>query len=166
MATKTLITEEEYLHTPFDGPEPDYVNGELIERAMPTDSHSQATGDIMFTVRDQDPTRRLHQRPEIRIRTAPHQFRIVDLAIFDTKPSAEVPPETPLAAIEVLSPDDSHAELMRKFEEYEGMGVKHIWLIDPLAKRFSIYHAASLTDARELTIASHSITIRRADLFA
>lgn len=107
----------------------------------------------------------MHIRPELRLRVAPEKFRVADIAIFDTKPSAELPPETPLAAIEVLSPDESHAELMRKFEDYERLGVRHIWLVDPIAQRFAIYHAASLTDTRELKLGEHNVTIRLADIF-
>jgi Uma2 family endonuclease len=165
MGTKTLIPEAEYLHLSFDGPEPDYVDGELVERPMPAYSHSASTTNLILAVAAQDSTRRLHLCPEIRVRTAPSQYRVVDLAIFDTKPSAEIPPEIPLAAIEILSVDNSHAELMRKFDEFERLGVEHIWLVDPLARRFAVYRAASLTDARELTIPAHQVTIRLADIF-
>ena len=41
----TLITEAEYLRMTFDGPEPDYVDGELVERAIPNFQH----GDNSFS---------------------------------------------------------------------------------------------------------------------
>lgn len=39
MATKTLITEEEYLATGFEW-EPEYRDGEIIERPTPNTKHS------------------------------------------------------------------------------------------------------------------------------
>ena len=41
MAIKTLIPVEEYLRTGFEGPEPDFVAGELVERSMPNYFHAR-----------------------------------------------------------------------------------------------------------------------------
>ena len=32
MASKTLVPVEEYLKMSFDGPEPEYLDGEIVER--------------------------------------------------------------------------------------------------------------------------------------
>ena len=45
MSTRTKISLEEYLHTSFeDGPDREYVDGELVERAMPTFEHGLLQG--------------------------------------------------------------------------------------------------------------------------
>ena len=37
----------------------------------------------------------------------------------------------PLLCIEILSKDDSLGELQERVNDYAGLGVKHIWAIDP-----------------------------------
>lgn len=163
MAAKTLLSEEEYLSTSFDGPEPDYLEGELVERSMPTTRHSRAGRKLI--VRSTQPNLSLCAFPELRIRVATRRYRVVDLALFDHEPADDIPIETPLAAIEILSPDDSYTELRRKFEDYELLGIPHIWLVDPITRSFAIYRQASLTNVGELTIPSHNFTLRLADIF-
>jgi Uma2 family endonuclease len=38
---------------------------------------------------------------------------------------------TPLAVLEVLSPEDTVQKLKRKLYDYQGMGIKEIWVVDP-----------------------------------
>jgi len=42
MASKTLVPVEEYLRAGFDEPEPEYLDGELIERRLGSFPHSEA----------------------------------------------------------------------------------------------------------------------------
>jgi Uma2 family endonuclease len=77
----------------------------------------------------------------------------------------EVPESSPLIAIEVLSPDDSHTELMRKFADYAALGVPDIWLVDPIARRFSTYHDESLSSTQQFEMPSYGVLIRPSDIF-
>ena len=68
----------------------------------------------------------------------------LDFSAFQTSPSSADPTRRraatlPLLVIEILSKDDRYHDLMEKLEEYRVWGVPNIWVIDPLAKRFSIY---------------------------
>jgi hypothetical protein len=48
MTTKTLMNREEYLRTSFEGPEPDYSDGELLERSEPDFFHGASkSGSLM-----------------------------------------------------------------------------------------------------------------------
>jgi hypothetical protein len=48
---KSQIGVEEYLDLAFDDrPEPDYVDGEVVERALPTPIHSQIQAALILTV--------------------------------------------------------------------------------------------------------------------
>jgi Uma2 family endonuclease len=38
----------------------------------------------------------------------------------------------PLLVIEILSPDDTYSGLEDRVHDYQTMGVKNIWLIDPI----------------------------------
>jgi len=72
MGAKTLITEAEYLQMTFDDcPEPDYIDGELVERAMPNYFHAKSQlylGGWFLDLQSRFP---LFPCPEIRLRVAP-----------------------------------------------------------------------------------------------
>lgn len=55
----------------------------------------------------------------------------------------------PDLVVEILSPDDRWSEIMQKLREYFVIGVRLVWVADPLAK--TIYAYRSLTDVREFT---------------
>ena len=42
MAAQTRVTPEDYLKTSFAGLDREYVDGEVVERGMPTYSHSKS----------------------------------------------------------------------------------------------------------------------------
>ncbi len=132
MAAKTLITEIEYLGMTFDGREPDYVGGEMLERPAQNIQHSDVQAVLVALIHPWRRGGRLFEFPELRIRTAPGQYRVVDVAVYrDRKPIDPIPSETPFIAIEIVSPGDRHEELMIKLAEYRAMGVPNIWIADP-----------------------------------
>ena len=65
----------------------------------------------------------------------------------------------------MLSPDESHVELMSKFADYTGMSVPHIWLVDPITKGFSVYHEGSLIASQRLELPEYSVVIELFDIF-
>ena len=165
MGAKTLIPVEEYLRTPYEGSEPDYVDGEIVERSMPNNIHSRAvTALILIFFRQAGAS--LFGRPELRIPVVQGRYRVADLAVFDHDVREEVPQSQPLIVIEVLSPDDSHAELMRRFADYAAVGVPNIWLVDPITQCLSIYHDRSLTASAVLAIPGYNVAIRPADIWS
>ena len=164
MGVKTLVSEGEYLRTGYESPEPDFIEGEIVERSMPTMLHSEAVDALIATLIRQAPAA-LYRRPELRMQVAPGRYRVVDLAVFDRRPQREGPQSIPFIAIEVLSPDDSYAELMRKFSDYAALGVPHILLADPIARRLSVYHDGSLEAVRQFEIPGHGVFIRPPDVF-
>ncbi|MDX1980469.1 MAG: Uma2 family endonuclease, partial [Bryobacteraceae bacterium] len=118
MATKTLISEAEYLSAGFPDPTPEYVCGELIERAMPNSRHSYTQGELYYRFRQQQERLRLYARTELRVLVAPGHYRIGDLFVYaGTGPTELVPREVPLVAVEIVSPDDRYEDLMTKLAE-------------------------------------------------
>ena len=55
----------------------------------------------------------------------------------------------PVLVVEILSPNDTWAEVMQKLREYFGIGVRLIWIIDSTARTVFAYR--SITDVREFT---------------
>lgn len=164
MGVKNLLPVEEYLRTPFESPEPDYVDGELIERAMPNLFHSLVVGRFIHCFGRLGP-RDLYECPELRISVGVNRFRVVDLAVYRGKPSGSIPEQIPFVAIEVLSPDDRYADLMLKFADYAEMGIPHVWLVDPISRRFAIYRDGSLIATPQFELTEYSFVIRLSDLF-
>ena len=165
MGVKTLISEEEYLQMTFDGPEPDFVDGEIVDRGMPNLSHSKVArrlGRVLGPVEDRTGACAM---PELRVRVSSKRLRVVDLAVFRTMPSKLVPDSPPWIAIEIVSPDDKHDTILRKLSEYQSWGVPHILLIDPPFKSIAVYRDGSLTSVNTFHEPELGITISRSDLF-
>lgn len=80
------------------------------------------------------------------IRTFPDQVRIPDMSFisWDRYPGDEVPDEgissfMPNLAIEVLSPDNTKAEMDRKLRDYFLAGVELVWMIDSTTQTAKSY---------------------------
>ena len=152
MATKTLITEAEFLRMTFDGPEPDYLDGELVQRAMPNIQHGTAQSIFCGLIFPWRVDNRLFAIAELRIPTVPEHYRVADVAVYRHQPADLIPAEAPFVALEIVSPDDKYEELMIKLAEYQAIGVPHIWIADPGLQALRVYERGSLlhTDAFEL----------------
>ena len=166
MATKEQITAEQYLHMTFEhGAE--YVRGDIVERAKPDYIH----GKIAFLIAQAlAPVARFHPLYpcfEVRMQVAPGVYRIPDAAVFaGEEPQESVPSKPPLLAIEIVSKDDRHSDLMYKLEDYRAWGVPNIWVVDPGAKRFSIYSEGRLQYVPSLALGDYSFELTLTSLFS
>jgi Uma2 family endonuclease len=166
MSTKSAISIEEYLRTSFEDLDREYVDGEIVERSLPDEFHSETQWRLSGLIWDLSKTRPFHGRPDLRSRVSPTRIRIPDVAIYaGAKPNALVPSEPPLVAIETLSPDDRHSEVMQKFEEYEAWGVRHVWLVDPRRRKLQVYGSGTLSEVAVLEIEEYHVRITPADIF-
>ena len=140
MSTKVLMGDDEYLKTSFDGPDCEYLDGEVVERNMGELPH----GDVQLTLGIL-----LHQFrrslgirvvTEIRIRISPTRYRVADLAVWrDDNIGDRIPTVPPFLAIEILSPEDRITRIQPKIAEYLSIGVEWIWLIDPIERNAICY---------------------------
>jgi Uma2 family endonuclease len=166
MATKTLITEADFLQMTFEGPEPDYVDGEVVERAMPNTQHSDAQANFVVLIRPWRHGSRLFELPELRIRTAAGKYRIVDVAVYrDRKPVDSIPTETPFIAVEIVSPEDTYRELKTKLTEYKTLGVAHAWIIDPGSRSLSVFDHGSFLEVEAFEVPEFDLRLTPAQLF-
>ncbi len=164
MATQTLIPLEAYLRTVYE-PDAEYVDGEIVERNLGENPHSAAQVRLiqLFTPlsRDHD----LHLRTELRVRLAPTRVRIPDFALFRERPTELVPSTPPFLVVEIVSREDRHTEIIRKFEEYRNWGVPHIWLADPWQRQLSVYTENGLTAVPSLQIPDFALEMSPSDIF-
>ena len=80
-------------------------------------------------------------------------------------PNGDVPTNPPDVAVEVLSPDDRHIDVLAKLEEYREFGIRHIWLVDPERRRLSVFDAAGLREANTLELPERNFRISPAEVF-
>jgi Uma2 family endonuclease len=166
MSTKAAVSIEEYLRTSFEDLDREYVDGEIVERSLPDELHSETQWRLSGLIWDLSKTRPFHGRPDLRSRVSARRIRIPDVAIYaGAKPNAMVPTEPPFVAIEILSPDDRHSEVMQKFEEYEAWGVRHVWLVDPHRRRLQVYGSGTLSEVAVLEIPEYDVRFTAADIF-
>ena len=143
MEVRTLISEEEYLHMSFEDRTPEYVDGELVERTMPNNSHSKAQGEVVFVFRKLQERLPLYPRPELRVPVAPRTYRIVDLAVYaHQEPTELVPPQ-----------------VMKRLEEYRAWGVRHVWLVDPGLRRTYVYSESGLVPVAAFELPEFEVRI-------
>src|ERR1700689_2151541 len=78
---RSQIGVEEYLDLVFqDRPEPDYVHGEVVERALPTPIHGQIQLLLGILLAPLSKRARLVMMSELRVQVEPRLFRVVDVA--------------------------------------------------------------------------------------
>jgi Uma2 family endonuclease len=165
MSTKALVPVEEYLRMSFEGPDPEYLDGELLERNLGDDSHSAAQARLVILFGKWLDRFPFHIRVELHMKLAPARIRIADLAVFLEKPTERIPSSPPYVAIEIVSPGDRYVEIYEKLAEYRGWGIKYIWLINPASRTFSVYDTAGLREVTALELPEFEFTIQKSDVF-
>ncbi len=165
MPATALLSEEEYLRTSFPDVDRDFHDGEIAERSMPDLYHSLVTANLIFWFMSRKSQCGFVTANELRLLVARGQYRVVDVCVFwPEAPSQSIPEFPPLIAIEVLSPDDRYTEVRRKLAEYRDAGVKHVWLVDPIARTLSVFDG-KLHEVDSFSIPEAGLTLERAAIF-
>jgi len=147
MATRTLISVEEYLATSYR-PDCDYVDGEVVERNLGTRDHGwlqPAVAAYLFNRRRQW---NITVITELRIRVKPTRFRIPDVCVILGDTDEQVLTQPPFICIEVLSPKDRMKRVQERIDEYLEMGVPYVWVLNPETRQ--AYTAKPAEGLREL----------------
>ena len=169
MDARVLLTPEEYFRAPFDGPDRDYVDGEVIERNMGELPHAILQAELVYRLRSLGESLGLRVLPEIRIQAAATRFRVADVAVWLRGPiGVRIPTVPPFLVVEILSPEDRLVRLQPKIQDYLSHGVAWVWVIDPDERRAVSYSPAdpggTLVD--EMRTQDPEIAIPLADLLA
>jgi Uma2 family endonuclease len=164
MSTKTQIRPQDYLRMTFEH-DAEFVQGEIVERAMPDEIHSAIQFLILLHFGNLIHSYPVYPRPEIRMKLAPNAYRVADIAVFAGSHPPPVPETPPLVVVEIRSKEDRCGDIMQKLEEYRRWGVSDIWVIDPSLKRFSIYTDLGLQNVSSLGLADYPFQLTPAELF-
>jgi Uma2 family endonuclease len=139
MSSATLVSVQEYLAASYD-PDRDYVDGELQERNVGERPHSytqMSLGAFLFNRKAQWG---IHVLSEQRVQVSPTRFRIPDICvIFASDPREPIVRHPPFLCIEILSSEDRVSRLNERLSDYFQMGVRYVWVLDPLTKRAFCY---------------------------
>ncbi len=140
MTTKAMMSVEEYLRTSFEGPDREYVDGEIVERNMGELPHGEAQIQLGYLLKMMASRLGIRVVSEIRIQINPQRYRVADLAVWRAGNIGErIPTVAPFLVIEILSPEDRLVRTQPKIQEYLSIGVEWIWLIDPEEKKAILY---------------------------
>jgi Uma2 family endonuclease len=129
MATKAMLTIEQYEQLPDTGVRTELVDGEVIELATATFEHNFSRDGIVMSLRG---TGLGVAAAEVEFRTSTDRVRRADVVWFaslaakDWKRSMLPVPDL---AVEVVSPSDSAGELRAKVHEYLDAGVTTVWVV-------------------------------------
>ncbi len=159
-----LITIEEYLRTSYRL-DVEFLDGRLEEKPLGTWDHGFIQG-LMFTWF-------LQHRQEwgiipsldVRTRVSESHVRLPDVVVDRTGRHPAVLTEPPLLAIEVLSPDDTYSSLKKRAMDYQMMGIRHIWLVDPDTRTAQSCEGAFWVERERLEIEGTAIYVDVVALF-
>jgi Uma2 family endonuclease len=169
MATSTnpgMVSLEEYLRTSYEH-DCEWIDGELVERAMPDDDHSALQS--FFIAYFMNLKRELHVRvrAELRLHVSASRYRIPDVLLMpENVPRQPIPDTPPVLCIEILSPDDRPGELRKKIDDYVAMGVGAIWIVDPRRRTLSTADARGIHSVESFNVPNSGYAISKAEIFA
>ena len=147
MATATLIPVEHYLRSDFE-PDAEYVDGEVEPRPMGEYDHSTWQFAIQQYFVRSAKAWNIRVRCELRVQVTPTRFRVPDVVVFHRdRPIEQILTHPPIAVFEVLSPEDSMSRMLIKLADYEAMGIRNIFVLDPKLERAYRYAGSSLQTA-------------------
>ncbi|HEY1758383.1 MAG TPA: Uma2 family endonuclease [Bryobacteraceae bacterium] len=147
MATRTLISVDEYLTTSYR-PDCDFVDGEVVERNLGEWDHSSLQSAILVYLWNRCYRDGIRTVAEQRVQVKPTRFRIPDVCVVLGEPGEKILTKPPFICIEVLSPEDRMSHVRQRIADYLEMGVPYAWVLDPETKQ--AYTATSAEGLREV----------------
>ena len=165
MATATQIVElSEYLETSYR-PDREYIDGELRERNVGKWDHARLQWLIGGWFLNHETAWDIIGSTEQRIRVSETRVRIPDLVVLRPGTQQETLTHPPLLVIEILSPDDTYADLQERCQDYRTMGVETVWIVDPRTRTGRMCIGAEWTEAERLEVPGTPIHVILEDLF-
>lgn len=129
------MSVQEYLTSTYH-PDCDFVDGVLVERHVGQQDHSNLQGELWGWFRDRRHDLRMKAFVEQRVQIRQGRYRLPDVCVMEMPVSREqVFTQAPFICIEILSPDDSFPRLQERLDDYLGMGVQNVWVLDPATQR-------------------------------
>ena len=141
-----VCTVEDYRSVPEGGPRYELIEGQMIMAPAPNRLHQKISRNLQFLI-----MRYLEEHPIGAIYNAPFDVELNEFNVFQPDlvyvrlERASVFTDqgvtgAPDLVVEVLSPKTLKYDLGPKREVYARSGVSELWVIDPEARKLSIYY--------------------------
>jgi len=132
----TAVPVEVYLRSSFE-PDAEYVDGEIEERPVGAYDHAAWQEALLVYFREHNQEWNIRVKAELRVQVAETRFRVPDITVLDRdEPIEQIVTHAPIAVFEVLSPEDVMARMLTKLADYERMGIRGIFVIDPKGSKY------------------------------
>lgn len=138
--TLPIVSVEEYLNTSYE-PDVEFVDGVLVEKGMPTIAHNFLGRLLLFWFAQFEQQLRFTAMYEVRTQIIEKaRYRLPDMLLCPMPlPKGRIVDVVPWVVIEIVSPDDTINNTQDRFNDYAGVGVRHVLQMDPekyVAHRF------------------------------
>ena len=134
-----MSTLQEYLKTTYR-PDCEFIDGEIQERNLGEWPHSRTQGRLYAFLFQREKKWGIRVVPEQRVQVSPTRFRIPDIcAILASDPVDPIVRRAPFLCVEILSREDTVTRLNERLLDYFQMGVRFVWVLDPLTRRAFCY---------------------------
>jgi len=105
--------------------------------------------------------------PEQRVQVSAAHYRIADACVTRrSAPFEAIVRTAPLLCIEVLSQADRMSEMQERLDDYFGMGVGVVWLVDPRRRKAFIAESNGTREVSELVVPGTEIRVSVGEVFA
>ncbi len=102
MPAKVSMDVDEYLHTGFDGPDCEYLDGEVVERNTGEKPHGRVQTRFGFLLMQLEERLGIEAVTEIRVQINPRRYRVADVAVWRKGESGgRIPQAPPFLVIEI-----------------------------------------------------------------
>jgi len=128
-----MISVDEYLSASYPDGDREYLDGIVVERNVGTPGHSALQKILIVHLAAFEKNLQIAVRPECRTRIAQTRYRVPDVLVMERpfRQTDRVVLDPPLLVVEISSPEDRLVDTLRRFREYEELGVRHIVQMDP-----------------------------------
>jgi Uma2 family endonuclease len=134
-----MVTIEEYLTKSYEA-DREYVDGEILERHSGEQPHSSAQAAVGFLLFQQEAQSGIRVLMSQRVQVSPTRFRVPDVCVLPASAFRDpIVRQAPFLCIEILSREDTVTRLNEKLSDYFQMGVRYVWVLDPLTRRAYCY---------------------------
>jgi Uma2 family endonuclease len=153
MATKTLITLEEFDRLKSDGVKCELNEGELVEMTLPTPRHNRVVrriNNLLYEFLKANTVGELFFPDTPFILSAPDApvtLRGPDLAFLIKERANQLDDTKRIQGaaeltIEVVPPSDAPSDLLLKTSQYLGAGGRVVWIVDPEKREVRVFEAS------------------------
>ena len=89
-----------------------------------------------------------------------------DLVVLTAGAQPDVLVDPPLLVIEILSPDDTYSDTQDRAQDYRGMGVETVWIIDPKTRTGRMCSGVEWVESSRLEVKGTPLYVNLPEIFS